>query len=76
MAIEPAARGRNPFDTTEVERGPNGVARYTNRPESLVEMLRATVERAGDRLAVAEIDGDRLTYRQLWDHAARVAGGL
>ena len=76
MAVEPAPRGRNPFDTAGVERGPDGVARYTNRPTSLVEMLRATVERAGDRLAVAEIGGDQLSYRELWDGAARVAGGL
>ena len=49
MAVEPAPRGRNPFDTAGVERGPDGVARYTNRPTSLVHMLRASVERAGDR---------------------------
>ena len=73
---EPAARGRNPFDMSGVERGPDGVARYTNRPDSLVDMLRATVERVGDGLAVAEIGGDRVTYRELWDRAARVAGGL
>jgi acyl-CoA synthetase (AMP-forming)/AMP-acid ligase II len=73
---EPAARGRNPFDTSGVQRGPDGVARYTNRPDSLVDMLRATVERVGDGLAVAEIGGDRVTYQELWDRAARVAGGL
>jgi acyl-CoA synthetase (AMP-forming)/AMP-acid ligase II len=39
-------------------------------------MLRATVERAGDGLAVAEIGGGRVTYRELWDRAGRVAGGL
>ena len=74
--IEPATRGRNPFDTTGVERGADGVARYTNRPDSLVHMLRASVERLGDGLAVAEIGGDRVTYSELWDRAARVAGGL
>jgi long-chain acyl-CoA synthetase len=73
---EPAPRGRNPFDMTAVSRGPDGIARYTNRPESLVDMLRATVERIGDGLAVAEIGGDRVGYRELWDRAARVAGGL
>src|SRR5205814_4108460 len=52
------------------------IARYIDRPQSLVAMLRATVDRAGDREAVAELGGERLTYAQLWDRAARVAGGL
>jgi long-chain acyl-CoA synthetase len=73
---EPAPRGRNPYDTSGVERGPDGIARYAGRPESLVHMLRATVERVPDGLAVAEAGGDRVTYRELWDRAARVAGGL
>jgi long-chain acyl-CoA synthetase len=64
------------FDSSGIERGPDGIARYTDRPPSLVAMLRATVERAGDREAVVEIGGPRLTYRELWDRAARVAGGL
>jgi acyl-CoA synthetase (AMP-forming)/AMP-acid ligase II len=76
MTHEPAPRGRNPFDPSGVERGPDGVARYTDRPDSLVHMLRATVERAGDRLAVAEVGGERVTYDELWERAARVAGGL
>jgi acyl-CoA synthetase (AMP-forming)/AMP-acid ligase II len=59
-----------------VERGPDGIARYADRPDSLVHMLRATVERVGNDLAVAEIGGDRVTYEELWDRAARVAGGL
>jgi acyl-CoA synthetase (AMP-forming)/AMP-acid ligase II len=76
MTPEPAPRGRNPFDASGVERGPDGIARYTNRPESLVHMLRATVERVGDGLAAAEVGGDEVTYRELWERAARVAGGL
>jgi len=72
----PAPRGRNPFDTSGVSRGPDGIARYENRPDSLVQMLRATVERVGDGLAVSEIGGERVTYGELWDRAARVAGGL
>ena len=39
-------------------------------------MLRATVERDPDGLAVAEIGGDALSYGELWERAARVAGGL
>jgi acyl-CoA synthetase (AMP-forming)/AMP-acid ligase II len=73
---EPAPRGRNPFDMSGVERGPDGIARYTDRPASLVHMLRATVERHADDLAIAEIGADRVTYSELWDRAARVAGGL
>jgi acyl-CoA synthetase (AMP-forming)/AMP-acid ligase II len=73
---EPAPRGRNPYDDTGVERGPDGIARYGGRPDSLVHMLRATVERDPDGLAVAEIGGDRVSYGELWERAARVAGGL
>src|SRR5436190_5716172 len=64
------------FDTSGIERGPDGIARYTDRPASLVAMLRATVERVADREAVVELSGERLTYSQLWDRAAHVAGGL
>ncbi|MFF4935206.1 class I adenylate-forming enzyme family protein [Streptomyces griseofuscus] len=39
-------------------------------------MLRAHAELRPDAEAVAELDGDRLTYAQLWRRAARVAGGL
>jgi acyl-CoA synthetase (AMP-forming)/AMP-acid ligase II len=39
-------------------------------------MLRATVERLGDGLAVAEIGGHSVTYGELWEGASRVAGGL
>jgi acyl-CoA synthetase (AMP-forming)/AMP-acid ligase II len=76
VAVEPAPRGRNPFDNSGVERGADGIARYTDRPESLVHMLRASVERDPDSEAVVEVSGERLTFQQLWDRAARVAGGL
>ncbi|HKG16179.1 MAG TPA: AMP-binding protein [Solirubrobacteraceae bacterium] len=72
-AIEPRIR---PFDMTGIERGDDGIARYVDRPDSLVAMLRATVERAPEVEAVVELGGERLTYRELWDRAARVAGGL
>ena len=35
-----------------------------------------SVERDPDGEAVVELDGPRVTYRELWDAAARVAGGL
>ncbi|MEA2310717.1 MAG: long-chain acyl-CoA synthetase, partial [Solirubrobacteraceae bacterium] len=74
--VEPAPRGRNPFDTTGVERGEDGIARYTGRPDSLVHLLRASVERDAEAIAVAEVGGERLTYAELWERAERVAGGL
>ena len=42
--VEVATRGRNPFDKTGSSAAPTG-ARYADRPESLVQMLRASVER-------------------------------
>jgi acyl-CoA synthetase (AMP-forming)/AMP-acid ligase II len=76
MTAVPAARGRNPFDSTGVERGEDGAAYYVDRPDSLVHMLRASVERGPDAEAVAEVGSERVTFAQLWDRAARVAGGL
>src|SRR5215217_5417987 len=72
-AIEPRIR---PFDMSGIERGEDGIARYVERPTSLAAMLRSTVERAPDVEALVEIGGERLTYRELWERAARVAGGL
>jgi long-chain acyl-CoA synthetase len=65
-----------PFDSTGVERDAFGIKRYTGIPGSVVEMLRISVDRDPDQEAVVELDGPRLSYRQLWDAAARVAGGL
>jgi acyl-CoA synthetase (AMP-forming)/AMP-acid ligase II len=73
---EPAPRGRNPFATTGVERGADRVARYVDRPASLVHLLRASVERDAAVITVVELGGASLTYAELWDRAARVAGGL
>ena len=64
------------FDTSAIERDAQGIARYVDRPPSLVAMLRRTVDRVPDGEALAEVGGERITYRQLWDRAARVAGGL
>ncbi|GAB3194934.1 class I adenylate-forming enzyme family protein [Geodermatophilus arenarius] len=66
----------HPFDEAGVERDAAGVKHYTDLPGSVVAMLRASVERDPDGEAVVEVDGPRLTFRQLWDGAARVAGGL
>jgi acyl-CoA synthetase (AMP-forming)/AMP-acid ligase II len=74
--VQPAPRGRNPFDTSGVERDEEGVAHYLDRPPSLVHMLRASVERDPAAVAAVEVGGDSLAYQELWDRAARVAGGL
>ena len=65
-----------PFDMSGMNRGADGIKRFDDLPRSLVEMLRASVHAAADRDAVVQLDGPRVTYRDLWDRAARVAGGL
>ncbi|MEN3333248.1 MAG: long-chain acyl-CoA synthetase [Blastocatellia bacterium] len=65
-----------PFDYSGITRDVRGIAHYDNRPASLVEMLRATVERSPDHEAIVEIGGARASYRELWERAARVSGGL
>jgi acyl-CoA synthetase (AMP-forming)/AMP-acid ligase II len=74
--VKPALRGRNPFDMSGVERGLDGIARYVDRPPSLVHLLRASVDRDAKATALVEVGGDSVTYSELWDRAARVAGGL
>jgi len=54
----------------------DGVAHYTNIAENILVMLRRHVDATPDLEAVAVLGGERLTYRKLWDRAARVAGGL
>jgi acyl-CoA synthetase (AMP-forming)/AMP-acid ligase II len=75
--LEPCARGRNPFDERGVERDASGLARYLDRPASLVHLLRASVDRDADAIALVEVGGGAsLSYGALWERAARVAGGL
>jgi long-chain acyl-CoA synthetase len=66
----------HPFDETGVERDAAGIKRYVDLPDSVVAMVRTSVERDPSAEAVVEVDGPRLTYRELWDASARVAGGL
>jgi long-chain acyl-CoA synthetase len=66
----------HPFDESGVERDANAVKRYAKLPTSVVELLRISVERDPDHEAVVELDGRRVSYRELWDGSARVAGGL
>ena len=65
-----------PFDMSGIARGADCIARYRNRPGNVVEMLRTTVDRNPNGEAIVELEGERLTYQQLWERAARVAGGL
>jgi acyl-CoA synthetase (AMP-forming)/AMP-acid ligase II len=74
--IEPLPRGRSPFDDTGVTRGADGIARYLERPSSLVAMLRTSVERDPSATALVERAGPSLTYGELWERAGRVAGGM
>src|SRR5882672_2627402 len=65
-----------PFDDSGITRGADGIARYQDRPPSVVEMLRRSVEEAPQSEAIVEVGGERINYRELWDRSARVAGGL
>src|SRR6266566_3911226 len=76
MAVEAPPRGANPFDDSGVCAGTGGVRRYPGLHSSLVEMLRESVRAAPGAEALAEVGGRRISYAQLWDGAARVAGGL
>jgi long-chain acyl-CoA synthetase len=66
----------HPFDQSAITRGPDHIARYDRRPRSLLEMLRNTVDQRPTSEAIVEIGGERINYRELWDRAARLAGGL
>ena len=65
-----------PFDQTGITRGADNIARYDDRPASLIEMLRRTVDQSPAHEAIVEIGGPSINYRELWDRSARVAGGL
>ncbi len=66
----------HPFDQTRIFRDSSGICHYLDRPPSVVAALRATTERVPTAEALHEVGGRTLTYTQLWDEAARVAGGL
>ena len=66
----------SPFSQTGIFYDEHGVPHYEALPTSLLEMLESHVIDRPEAEAVVELGGQRLTYRQLWDRAARVAGGL
>ncbi|GAA4874690.1 class I adenylate-forming enzyme family protein [Actinomycetospora straminea] len=76
MSPTPLDRGPDPFDTSGITRGRDGIARYDHLAPSVVAMVRASVERHPDVEAVVEVGGERVTYAEVWERAARVAGGL
>ena len=66
----------SPFDCTGVVRGSDGLKHYQSLASSLPEMLQSRVQAHPGREAVAGVGGGRWTYRELWERASRVAGGL
>jgi acyl-CoA synthetase (AMP-forming)/AMP-acid ligase II len=70
------SRRANPFPTTGVSRDRDGIPHYDDLPPTLLDMLAGHVAKRPDSAAVIELGGERLTYHELWDSAARVAGGL
>jgi long-chain acyl-CoA synthetase len=65
-----------PFDRSGIVRGSDQIARFQDLPGSVAEMLRLTADKMPDAEFLVEVGGERLTYRQVWDRSARVAGGL
>lgn len=70
------SRSSNPFPRNGVSVDDAGIPHYDAIPATLLDMLAEQVAARPDSEAVVELGSDRLTYRQLWDRAARVAGGL
>ena len=70
------SREHNPFPTTGVVRDRNGIPHYAQLPPTLLDLLAEQVEKRSDAQAVVELGAGELTFRQLWDRASRVAGGL
>jgi acyl-CoA synthetase (AMP-forming)/AMP-acid ligase II len=64
------------FDGSGITRGSDNIARYDGLADSLIAMLRRTVDQSPNNEAIVELGGERINYRELWDRAARVSGGL
>jgi acyl-CoA synthetase (AMP-forming)/AMP-acid ligase II len=78
-AVTEIPRDHNPFPMAGVSRDANGIPRYDDLPATLLDMLAEQVGSRPDSEALVELTArgaGRLTYRQLWDRASRVAGGL
>ena len=75
-AVIEVPRDHNPFPRTGIVRDADGIPRYDDLPATLLDTLSEQVDKRPDSEAVVDVGAGRLTYRQLWDRAARVAGGL
>ncbi len=75
-AVIEISRDHNPFGRDGVVRDATGVLRYADVPATLIDVLHERVSAQPDVEAVVELGGRRLTYSELWQAAARVAGGL
>lgn len=76
MITKPGRTPRSaPFDMSGFVRTDNGVLRYSALDTSLLEMLRASVDRYRDHECIV-VPGERLSCQQVWDRSARVADGL
>ncbi|MFH5232332.1 class I adenylate-forming enzyme family protein [Antrihabitans spumae] len=69
-AIQPLSRD------DAVTRSGDGLLHYGGLTPSLTEFLDVRAHRYANREAIVEIGGPRMTYRELWTSASRVAGGL
>ncbi|MCM6775801.1 long-chain fatty acid--CoA ligase [Nocardia sp. CDC159] len=76
LLVEYPQRDCRPTEFGPLARGADGVLRYGNLNPALTELLDVQVHAFSTREAVVEIGGPRLTYRQLWHSASRIAGGL
>lgn len=68
-------RDHNPYPRTDLTVGEDDIARY-DLPSSLLASLERWVSSTPDAEALVELGSERLSYRELWDRSARVAGGL
>ncbi|MEU6831510.1 long-chain fatty acid--CoA ligase [Nocardia beijingensis] len=75
LLVEYPLTGPHVWDNP-LARGADGVLRYGNLTPALTELLDLQVHAFGGREAVVEVGGPRLTYRELWHSASRIAGGL
>ncbi len=69
-------RGHQPFDTSGIETGADGIRRYTGLRRNVVALLSDVAGRYPERTAVVEFGGGSVTYAELLERGRRVAAGL
>ncbi|MCW2529476.1 MAG: putative fatty-acid--CoA ligase [Pseudonocardiales bacterium] len=72
----PITAADSPFDDSGLRRSVTGGWEFADLEDSIVVMLASVSRSFPDREALVELDGLRMTYRELWQKAGRVAGGL